>query len=98
MNLTADDPESPVRIAAFLQGLQQLGWTDGRNVRIEYRWGANDADLDRRYATELLALAPDVILAAGTLSVAALQRVTRTLPIVFVTVTDPVGAGIKASA
>jgi putative ABC transport system substrate-binding protein len=74
-----------------------LGWTIGRNVRIEYRWGANDADLDRRYSAELVAFAPDVILAAGTLSVAALQRVTRTLPIVFVTVTDPVGAGFVGS-
>src|SRR5262249_11527796 len=84
-------------VGAFAQGLAELGWTIGRNVRIEYRWGANDADLDRRYAAELVALAPDVILAAGTLSVAALQRVTRTLPIVFVTVTDPVGAGIVNS-
>jgi putative ABC transport system substrate-binding protein len=92
MNRTADDPETSSFVGAFAQGLAELGWTIGRNVRIEYRWGANDADLDRRYAPDLVALAPDVILAAGTVSVAALQRVTRTLPIVFVTVTDPVGA------
>jgi putative ABC transport system substrate-binding protein len=97
MNRTAGDPEASSFVGAFAQGLAELGWAIGRNVRIEYRWGANDADLDRRYAAELVALAPDVILAAGTLSVAALQRVTRTLPIVFVTVTDPVGAGFVDS-
>jgi len=97
MNRTANDPEASSFVGAFAQGLAELGWTIGRNVRIEYRWGANDPDLDRRYAAELVALAPDVILAAGTLSVAALQRVTRTLPIVFVTVTDPVGAGFVNS-
>ena len=85
----ADDPETSSFVGAFAQGLAELGWTIGRNVRIEYRWGANDADLDRRYAPDLVALAPDVILAAGTVSVAALQRVTRTLPIVFVTVIRP---------
>ena len=97
MNRTADDPETSSFVGAFAQGLAELGWTIGRNVRIEYRWGANDADLDRIYAAELVALAPEVILAAGTLSVAALQRVTRTLPVVFVTVTDPVGAGLVDS-
>ena len=66
MSLAADDPEGQARIAAFLQGLQQLGWTDGRNVRIDYRWAAGDADRIRRYAAELVALAPDVILAAGS--------------------------------
>ena len=65
------DPESQARIAAFLQALQQLGWTDGRNVRIDYRWGAGDAERIRRYAAELVALAPDVILATGTATVAA---------------------------
>ena len=84
MNAAADDPEGQARVAAFQQVLQQLGWSDGRNVRIDIRWGANDVDRDRRYAAELVALAPDVILASGTLSVAALQHVTRTLPIVFV--------------
>src|SRR5271169_3518323 len=90
MNATADDPEGQAGIAAFQQVLQQLGWS---NVRIDTRWGANDTDLDRRYAAELVALAPDVILTSGSKSVAALQHVTRTLPIVFVRVGDPVGAG-----
>ena len=82
-NLSEDDPEGRERIAAFLQSLQQLGWSDGRNVKIDYRWGANDADRVKRYAAELVALAPDVILTAGTLSVAVLQQATRTVPIVF---------------
>jgi ABC-type uncharacterized transport system substrate-binding protein len=93
MNRAAGDPEGRARVAAFQHGLQQLGWTDGRNVRIDIRWGEDDADRERQYAAELVALAPDVILAAGTLGVAALQHVTRTLPIVFVGVGDPVGAG-----
>src|SRR5438105_7586492 len=83
MNVAAADPEGQAQVAAFLQALQQLGWNEGRNVRIDTRWGENDVERDRRYATELLALAPDVILASGTLSVAALRRVTRTSPIVF---------------
>jgi putative ABC transport system substrate-binding protein len=74
--------------------LQQLGWIDGRNVWIDVRWGENDADRVRRYAQELIALAPDIFLAAGTVSVTALQQVTRTLPIVFAAVADPVGAGL----
>ena len=93
MNVAAADPEGQAQVAAFLQALQQLGWTEGRTVRIETRWGENDVELDRRYATELLAFAPDVILASSTLSVAALRRVTRTSPIVFAGVSDPVGAG-----
>jgi len=93
MNLTADDPEASARVTAFAQGLQQLGWTAGHNVRIDYRWDAGDADRSRRYAAELVALAPDVILAVGSPAVAALQQATRTLPIVFVNVADPVGAG-----
>jgi putative ABC transport system substrate-binding protein len=93
MNRTAGDPEGRARVAAFQHGLEQLGWTDGRNVRIDIRWGEDDADRERRYAAELVALAPDVILAAGTLGVTALQHVTSTLPIVFVGVGDPVGAG-----
>src|SRR5262252_11177364 len=97
MNLAADDPEAPGRVAAFAQGLGELGWTIGRNVRIDYRWGANDPDRGRRYADELIALAPDTILASGILSATPLQRITRTLPIVFVNVTDPVGAGWVAS-
>jgi ABC-type uncharacterized transport system substrate-binding protein len=97
MNLAADDPESPARLAAFLQGLEQLGWTDGRNVRIDTRWGGGDADEFRRYAAELVGLAPDVILAVGSPGVSALQQATRTLPIVFVQVGDPVGSGFVAS-
>jgi putative ABC transport system substrate-binding protein len=94
LNLAANDPASRVSIAAFVQGLEHLGWTEGRNVRIDTRWGENDVDRDRQYAAELVALAPDVIVAGGTLSVAALQKATRTLPIVFADVSDPVGAGL----
>jgi putative ABC transport system substrate-binding protein len=97
MNLAADDPEGQARIAAFLQGLQELGWTEGRNVRIDYRWHADDADRYRTYAAELVALAPDVILASSSASTAALQQATRTVPIVFAIVVDPVGAGYVAS-
>src|SRR5215467_3532690 len=97
MNRAADDPQGQARVAAFQRRLQQLGWTDGGNVRIDTRWGADDVDLERRYAAELVALAPDIILASGTLSVAALQRVGHSLPIVFVGVTDPVGAGFVDS-
>jgi len=93
MNVAATDPEGQAQVAAFLQALQKLGWSEGRNVRIETRWGENDVERDSRYATELLAFAPDVILASGTLSVAALRRVSRTSPIVFAGVSDPVGAG-----
>jgi putative ABC transport system substrate-binding protein len=94
MNVRAEHPEGQPAISAFQQSLQQLGWSNGRNIRIDIRWGENDVDRDRKYATELVALAPDVILAAGTLGVTALQRVTRTVPIVFVRVADPIGAGI----
>src|SRR5262249_31734245 len=97
MNLTADDPETSARVTAFAQGLQQLGWTDGRNVRIDYRWSAGDADRSRKYAAELVALAPDVILANGSPAVAPLQQLTRTVPIVFVYIVDPVGAGFVES-
>jgi putative ABC transport system substrate-binding protein len=97
MPLTADDLEASPRVTALAQGLQQLGWTVGRNVRIDYRWGAVDADHSRRYAAELLALAPDVILAGGSPAVAALQQATRTVPIVFANIVDPVGAGFVDS-
>jgi putative tryptophan/tyrosine transport system substrate-binding protein len=97
MNRAADDPDGKARLAAFQQGLQQFGWSDGRNVRIDTRWGEDDVDRERKYAAELVALAPDVILASGTLSVAPLQRISRTLPIVFVGVVDPVGVGIADS-
>ncbi len=95
--LAADDPDAQARVAAFLQGLQQLGWTDGRNVRIDIRWGAGDAADIRRYAAELVALAPDVILASGASSVGPLLQATRTVPIVFAIVADPVGAGFVDS-
>src|SRR5271169_755361 len=97
MNRAADDSEGQASVATFQQDLQQLGWSDGGNVRLDIRWSHNDVDLDRKYAAELVALAPDVLLAAGTLSVTALQRVTHTLPIVFVGVSDPVGAGVVDS-
>jgi putative tryptophan/tyrosine transport system substrate-binding protein len=97
MSLAADDPESLARLTAFLQRLQELGWTDGRNIRIDYRWAAGDAERSRRYAAELVALAPDVTLAAGSVDLAALQQATRTVPIVFVHVSDPVGAGFVNS-
>jgi ABC-type uncharacterized transport system substrate-binding protein len=94
---TADDPESQDRVAAFLQGLQEFGWIVGRNVRINIRWGAGEADLYRRYAAELVALAPDVILANGSVALGPLSQATRTIPLVFVNVPDPVGAGWVAS-
>ena len=96
-NAAADDPEFSRRLGAFVQELERLGWTDGRNLRIEYRWAAGDADRVRNYATELVALAPDVILASGGTTVGPLQLATRTVPIVFVQVPDPVGAGFVAS-
>ena len=97
MNISADDPEAQSRMTAFVQGLQQSGWTDGRNIRIDTRWAAGDADRYHRYAEELLALAPDVILASATPSVQALQQATRTVPIVFANVGDPVGMGLVES-
>jgi len=96
MNAAADDPQGQARVAAFRQVLQQQGRSD-RNVRIDTRWGENDVDRERQYAAELVTLAPDVLLASGTVSVAALQKATRTLPIVFVGVADPVGAGFVDS-
>ncbi len=93
MDMTQDDADSAPRIAAFLRGLQQLGWTDGRNVRIDTRWAAGNAELHRRYAAELVAMAPDVILATASPTLAALLAATRTVPIVFAHAADPVGAG-----
>lgn len=98
MGSAADDPESQARIAAFAQGLAQLGWADGRNMRIDTRWATTNPDDIRRHAAELAALAPDVILAAtGTATMAPLLQATRAVPIVFVLVIDPVGAGFVAS-
>jgi putative ABC transport system substrate-binding protein len=97
MGLAADDPQGPSFITAFAQGLQALGWTTGSNVRIDYRWGANNTDLFRKYAAELVALSPDVILATAGSIVGALQQASRTVPIVFVTTIDPVGSGFVAS-
>ena len=94
MNRVADDAEGLAEVVAFRQALEKLGWNDGRNVRIDIRWGENDVDRTRGYAAELIALTPDACLAAGALSVAALQHLSRTLPIVFVQVADPVGAGV----
>jgi putative ABC transport system substrate-binding protein len=92
-----NDPEQKRRSSVFTQALAELGWTDGRNLRIDYRAGGGDADLIRRYTAELLALAPDVIQASAGVAVAALRQATRTVPIVFVGVIDPVGAGFVAS-
>jgi putative ABC transport system substrate-binding protein len=97
MNTAADDPIGQTRIAAFLQGLQQLGWSVGRNLQIDTRWPVGDADRIRRYAAELAALAPDVIVTAGSATLGPLQRVSRSVPIVFVTVVDPVGGGFVES-
>jgi putative ABC transport system substrate-binding protein len=96
MSGAADDREGQARLAAFVEGLQQLGWTDGRNVGIDTRWPVGDADRGRS-AEELVALAPDVILASASANVAALQRITRSVPIVFANVVDPVGAGFVGS-
>jgi ABC-type uncharacterized transport system substrate-binding protein len=95
--LGAHDPNAEARLAAFLQVLQQLGWTDGRNVRIDQRWTLGDAERARKSAAELVALAPDVILASGASTIGPLQQATRTVPIVFVLVIDPVGAGFVDS-
>ena len=97
MNRAENDPDGQARLAAFLKGLQGFGLDVGRNVRVETRWGADDVELERKYAAEVVALAPDVILASGGPSVAALQHISRTLPIVFAAVVDPVGAGFVDS-
>src|SRR5262245_21962544 len=94
MSTTRENPEGQARLAAFLQGLQQLGWTDGRNIRIDTRWSADDR---RKSAAELVALAPDVILASALQNAVALQQATRTVPIVFSMVLDPVGSGVVES-
>jgi putative tryptophan/tyrosine transport system substrate-binding protein len=97
MPYTATDPQMQIRNAAFLQGLQQLGWTVGQNVQIDYRWSAGNIDDTRKYAVELVALSPDVIFAPGTASLGPLLQATRSIPIVFALVTDPVGSGFVNS-
>jgi putative ABC transport system substrate-binding protein len=98
MAATANDPEYQPRMKAFQQGLALLGWTDGRNVQVDTRWAATNADDIRKHAVELAALAPDAILAgSGTTTVAPLLQATRTVPIVFVVVIDPIGAGFVSS-
>ena len=94
MNRAADDSQGKARVAAFKQGLQQLGWEEGRNVQIDTRWGEDEVERERKYAAELVALAPDVILSSGSLSATALQHAGATMPIVFVLVVDPVGVGL----
>ena len=97
MNTAADDPAGQARLLAFAQTLAQSDWTDGRNVRMDIRWGAGDAERIRRYAAELVALAPDVILASGTTTLGPLRQVSRTVPTVFTGVGDAVGAGFVDS-
>lgn len=96
MNRTADSNEGLASITALKQALEALGWSDRNNVRFDFRWGANDVALERKYAAELTGLKPDVILAAGTVGVAALQQVNCAVPVVFVNVSDPIGAGFVA--
>jgi putative ABC transport system substrate-binding protein len=96
-NLTENDPEGAARLSAFRKTLRELGWVEGRNLQIDTRWGAGDPERFRRYAAELVALAPDVILASGGSVMGPLLQATRTIPIVFTVVTDPVGMGIVQS-
>ena len=97
MNLSADDPEGQARTAAFLQGLQEAGWAVGRNLQIDIRWGAGDVERIRSYAAELVAFAPDVILASTNQVMVSMQQATRTVPTVFAAVTDPVAGGLAES-
>ena len=97
LNLGSDDQEGQTRNAAFLQALQELGWTVGRNIRIDYRGGAGNAELYRKHAADLVALAPDIILTNGTSTIGPVLQTTRTVPIVFVNVTDPVAGGFVES-
>ena len=97
MPYAANDPQVQERNAAFLQGLQQLGWTVGQNLQIDYRWSGGNEDDTRKYAAELVGLSPDVIFGPGSATAGILRRATRTVPIVFTNVPDPVGAGLVAS-
>jgi putative ABC transport system substrate-binding protein len=97
MMTTPDDPETRARIAALMQGLDKLGWVEGRNVHLDYRWARGDADQAQSFAKELIALQPDVIVAHTTTACLALKRVTATIPVVFVNVVDPIGTGLVAN-
>jgi putative ABC transport system substrate-binding protein len=97
MQFAESDPVATAQLSGFMQGLTQLGWTDGRNARMDLRWAAGSVDRDRMFAKELVDLQPDVILAHTTPATAELQRETRTIPIVFAVVSDPVGVGFVAS-
>jgi putative tryptophan/tyrosine transport system substrate-binding protein len=97
MNFLSNAPEGQARVAAFAQALQKLGWNEGDNVRIDVRWAGDESERHRKYAEELVELNPDVILASGSQAAAELQQVTRSVPIVFANVVDPVGAGYVAS-
>jgi putative ABC transport system substrate-binding protein len=97
MSTAVDDPQDPVRLAAFAQGLQELGWTIGRNLRIDYRWGASSPDNTRKYAAELATFAPDVMLTSGSVALAAVQQTNHTIPVVFVNVVDPISGGFVES-
>ena len=97
INVAEHDPMGQGFVGAFQRGLRDLGWDDGRNIRIDVRWGAGSAERYRTYAAELVAMAPDVLLAATTVPLEAMQRLTSTIPIVFVAVIDPVGSGVVAS-
>ena len=97
MSTAVDDPQDPARLAAFAQGLQEFGWTIGRNLRIDYRWSASSPNNARKYAAELAALAPDVMLTSGTIALAAVQQISHTIPVVFVNLIDPVSGGFVES-
>jgi putative tryptophan/tyrosine transport system substrate-binding protein len=97
MNIPASDPQSSAETAAIVGVLQERGWTLGGKMQIEYRWGAGDASLYRKFSTELVALAPDVILAVGGTAVGALQQASRAIPIIFVDTTDPINRGLIAT-
>ena len=98
MNAAATETAFQSYVAAFIQGLRQFGWTEGQNLRIDVRWNAGDAELARSYAAQLIGLMPDVILAASTVNVTAIWQATRTVPVVFVQVADPIAQGFVASA
>jgi putative ABC transport system substrate-binding protein len=94
---TENDPEAQANLAAFREALQKLGWTEGRNLRVDYRWGGADPDRIRSYATELVGLKPDVILVSSALVLQPLRQVTHTIPIVFTQIAEPFGSGLAGS-